>query len=123
MWSRRFLRAGWLIAPIFTFPAKAWDFAVEWFDWGVAALITVILLMLWGVIALVAALDDRTTRHHTVATPTQVKEAVADTCVGGQLKKYLEENPTSAIRWIDIDYAKRQCTTFTARQQQEAVLK
>lgn len=113
MWSRRILRAGWLIAPIFTFPRRAWryffyDYRGEFsvFNLGFAIfMLAFISTIITGVYTMVQDVNYR----KTVATTEQIK-AAADSdpteCVAQQLNNRLS-NSTVTLSYIDE--AKRSC--------------
>lgn len=107
MWSRRILRAGWLIAPIFTFPRRMWRYffydyggTFSKFNFGFA----VFMVCFFGMIVTGITEMIRDGQYNrTIATNEQIK-AAADSdptgCVAQQLNYYLT-NSTVTLPYID----------------------
>lgn len=122
MWSRRILRAGWLIAPIFTFPAKVWnkiksvirymcfDYSdrFSWFNTlSILTLATVIISLLF----MFRSMIETNSRYWSLADNAEIKEAAKNECVAYQLDQKLKSN---AIRIHDIDTAIDSCNEAAA---------
>lgn len=133
MWSRRILRAGWLLAPIFALPGNIWRGIKKCFkgifynyhgnfDWsfltGMTVVGGVIGLFLFGLVFM----TEQQNKHYENASPAELKAAVAaDACVGQLLAQRLESGQSIKRYYLDADL--KRCEDWRMVEQQKAALK
>ena len=114
MWSRRLLRAGWLVAPVFAFPGAVFRWvrscfrAVFYdhrgnFETGLAIFMAIVVLIVYGFATALMAMEDHVSKP---ADPEEIKAAMVDPCAKGQLLARLQ---TGMIRGVDISQAEKAC--------------
>jgi len=128
MWSRRILRAGWLIAPIFSFPGRLWTgikkagrvffYSGSKPDWSFIFFMTCVGGFIAWFTWMMVEQSNKYTKH---ATPTEIKEAAKDQCVATQLARRLEIG--LPIREYDISYESNRCDGLRVVEQQKQLLK
>lgn len=116
MWSRRVLRAGWLIAPIFTFPGKVWTgiknvFRNVFYPYGKFKmpnlgfplfLACALTIFCFGVVNLAK----ESTKYSTNASTEELKEAAVDPCMAAEINEQLGHR---AIKLYDIERMEARC--------------
>ena len=134
MWSRRILRAGWLIAPIFAVPGKIYGFVKKIFkaifydyrgqklDWsfltGISIAAGVLGLFGWGMISV----TEHQNRRYENADAAEIKAAAtADQCVAQLLAQRLDSG--QAVKRYSIEQDVKRCEDLRMAQQQKEALK
>jgi hypothetical protein len=125
MWGRRFLRAGYFVAPLVTFPYAVWKFFAEDEDdkfCPYQAFFTIIVLSLIGCFFIFIYSEFQ---NHKDATKQDFAEYMSmNSCMKKHVPEKLEErqraNMTMRVR--DLDYAKNECDeAYRLFNQQRAV--
>ncbi len=110
MWARRILRAGWLLAPVLSFPNWLYRFLCvnksnNRFDIGKTLLCTVfwafIALCIWGI--------QDSCRGHSPATPQQISAAIKDNPCMQQLMPAWQKYFNAPLTVYHLERGQEEC--------------
>lgn len=110
MWARRMLRAGWLIAPLFSMPRRAYHFflcddATKKFDFGALCITSFCLGCLFGMVSCTRTVIN----GNTIATQEHVTEYLkGDPCMIEMMPRWLKKQER-ALSVYDLEEAKASC--------------
>jgi len=123
MWSRRVLRAGWLIAPIFEIPGnilrgirKAFRKLFFSYDGEFETSFTCFIVLIVSMVSFfIYTISHQNDKYTLPANPDNIKEAMADPCAQQKLTDRLR---VGMIRQWDIDEAKSKCAAEREQEKQ-----
>ena len=112
MWARRILRAGWLMAPILSFPNWLYRFLCLNTDTGKFDLgKTIFCVFIWSVVGLCIWGVKENIRGNMPATPVQVANAVKDNTCMQQLMPVWQKHYDRPLKVFDLENGVDQCKT------------
>jgi len=114
MWSRRFLRAGWALAPVLEFPKNAWGMVRR--NYG----FVLFLIFMASLIGMFLSFIIRSNHSTDPATAADFAEARKDPCVRANLPQLI--NQRRIIYNFHLDNLRTQCKQAEILQQQQMEL-
>lgn len=118
MWSRRFLRAGWMIAPIFSFPAAICGSFKR--NWSTIKFILILFSLMAGFLTMLFYGEAQSRKKWEDAPVAKVKSAAANPCIAQQIAHELSQGVT--VSHYDLEVFDKRCAdAMVVRAQLEAI--